>query len=237
MIPLRDINYTRSRPVVTYLLIGLNAAVFLYEVQLHSIPGAFEEFVLRWGFVPYFFTQDPQFHSLSTPLTSMFMHGDLTHLLFNMWFLHIFGDNVEDSLGRTRFAFYYLACGLLAALGQLVVDPSSRAPMVGASGAIAGVLGGYFRLFPRARVVTFMIFFFEIPAVVFIVIWFGLQLWSGFGSLLMPRHHGGGVAVFAHIGGFLAGVSLLRHFLPKRAASAGFKRPIARRRYESWLDE
>jgi membrane associated rhomboid family serine protease len=243
VIPLRDINPTRSRPVVTYALIAANVAVFLYQFQLSRTPGAFDEFLLRWGFVPYFFAKEPHWGSIETPFTSMFMHGDFLHLISNMWFLHIFGDNIEDVLGRSRFILFYLLCGLVAAFAQLIVEPGSRVPMVGASGAIAGVLAAYLRLFPRARVLTLIPIFIvpflrELPAVFFIVLWFVVQLISGIGSL-GALGRGGGIAFFAHIGGFVAGLWLLALFGRRRKQASDartFKSMPGRRRYESYRD-
>jgi hypothetical protein len=224
--PLRDLNPTRSVPVLTYLLIAANAVVFFHEITLDPAQG--EEFVFRWGMVPYFLTQDVQIGSLATPFTSMFIHGGWLHLLGNMWFLHIFGDNVEDALGRGRYLLFFVLCGLLAAVGQTLIDPQSKIPMVGASGAIAGVLGAYYRLFPKARIVTLIpIFFFmmvrELPAVFFIVLWFVMQLLEGFGSLGQVSQ-GGGVAFFAHIGGFLGGLLLINVFGGPRSRTGGFSR-------------
>jgi membrane associated rhomboid family serine protease len=230
VIPLRDINPTRTRPVVNYALIGLNTAVFLYQFQLQlSSAAQFKTFTDRFGLVPHYLTQDFHFGSLSTPFTSMFMHGDWLHLISNMWFLYIFGDNVEDALGRVRYLAFYLLCGLAAATAQVAIDPSSMVPMVGASGAIAGVLGAYFRLFPHARVVTLIpvVFFFvlrELPAVFFIVVWFGLQLLMGIGSLGAASEQTGGVAFFAHIGGFVGGLALLSLFGFGRNRTQGFRK-------------
>jgi membrane associated rhomboid family serine protease len=230
VIPLRDMAPIRSQAVVTYALIAVNALVFLYQASLPHELG--EAFVARYGMVPYFLTQDLRLDSLSTPFTSMFMHGGWFHVISNMWFLHIFGDNVEDALGRVRFLAFYVLCGLCAAAAQIIVDPESQVPMIGASGAIAGVLAAYFRLFPQARVVTLIpIFFFftirELPAVFFIIVWFLIQLVSGVGSLGYAGQ-GGGVAFFAHIGGFLAGLALVHAFTGKRNRTAGF-RPSTRR--------
>jgi len=224
VIPLRDINPTRNQPVVVYVLLALNVLVFLYEVTLP--PAQAELFQLRWALIPAMLTERHEIHSLSTPLTSMFMHGDVLHLGFNMWTLHIFGDNVEDKMGRTRFVIFYLLCGLAAAAAQTLVDPSSRVPMIGASGAIAGVLSAYMKLFPGARVVTLIpIFFFffvrELPAVFFIALWFVLQVLYGLGSLGQIGTGQGGVAFFAHIGGFLAGLALWRQLLPPRGRDRG----------------
>ena len=224
MIPLRDINPTRTRPLVTYALIAINVAVYVYQVSLGTRGEL--AFVMHYGLVPATLAH----HHFITLFTSMFMHGGVLHLLLNMWSLAIFGDNVEDRLGKLRYVLFYCASGLLAAGAQYLIDPQSRVPMVGASGAIAGVLAGYFRLFPRARIVTLipLLFFFfvrELPASFFIVFWFALQLLAGFGSLGTGAADGG-VAVFAHIGGFVAGLWLVHALLPRRNATAGFRRPL-----------
>lgn len=208
MIPIRDVNPTRSTPWVTWSIILLCGLVFLWQWVLPE--GAAESFVLTWGLVPRRIAGgDPG--AWMTALTSMFMHGGVMHLVGNLWFLYIFGDNVEDNMGSARFAAFYLLSGLAAAAAQYATAPLSPVPMVGASGAIAGVLAAYLVLYPRARVVTLVpIFVFlqwiELPAVVFIALWFALQFYSGLGSLT----HGasGGVAYWAHIGGFAAGLFL-----------------------------
>lgn len=203
MIPLRDINPTRRPPYVSYALIALNLAVFAYQF-LSLSPLENSLFVRRHGVVPMFLLSGYA-PSLSTLLSSMFMHGGLLHLVSNMWFLHIFGDNVEDAMGHLRYAAFYLFSGVAAALAHAFVDPASQLPMVGASGAISGVLGAYLMMFPRARVVTLVfVFLLELPAILFILVWFGIQLSSGFGSL--GTQQGAGVAFFAHVGGFVAGV-------------------------------
>ena len=203
MIPLRDINPTRRAPYVSYALIALNLAVFAYQF-LSLSPLENSLFVRRHGVVPLFLLSGYA-PSLSTLLSSMFMHGGLLHLVSNMWFLHIFGDNVEDAMGHLRYAAFYLCSGVAAALVHSFTDPGSQLPMVGASGAISGVLGAYLMMFPRARVVTLVfVFLIELPAILFILIWFGIQLFSGFGAL--GAQHGAGVAFFAHVGGFVAGV-------------------------------
>lgn len=230
MIPLRDINPTRTRPFLTYVLIGANVSVFFYQVSLEDAD--FVRFVHTWGLIPYQLVVELNAGSLSTPLTSMFMHGGWFHLIFNMWFLHIFGDNVEDWLGHWRFILFYALCGLGAAAAQVLVDPSSQVPMVGASGAIAGVLGAYIRLYPRARVVTLIpVFFFfflrELPAGLFIFFWFLIQLFSGLGSLGAVGSETGGVAFFAHIGGFVAGFLLIRRMRRQRNPAYGWYRPKA----------
>lgn len=213
MIPLRDINPTRTKPVVTWVLIALNVAVWLYEFALGP---ELQLFVMRWGVVPYYLTQEPSLGSWLTPLTSMFMHGGWMHLIGNMWFLHVFGDNIEDELGKGRYLAFYLLCGLGAVAAQVAMDPASRVPMVGASGAIAGVLGGYMMLHPNARVITLVpiiiiIQLVELPAWIFLFVWFGWQLLQGFTSIGLDQT-AGGVAFFAHIGGFVVGLALVRLF-------------------------
>jgi membrane associated rhomboid family serine protease len=229
VIPLRDSNPTRTTPLLTYAIIAANTLVFLYQSTLD--PDSEKLFIEQYGLIPSLLTHEPSFGSFITPFTSMFIHGGFLHVLFNMWSLFIFGDNVEDSLGKGRFALFYLLCGMAAAGGQVMIDPNSTLPMVGASGAIAGVLAAYLRLFPHARILTLIplfIFFFtrEIPALVFIVLWFALQVLTGLGSLgVTAGQMTGGVAVFAHIGGFLGGLVLIRIMLPPRNATGGFRPP------------
>ncbi len=204
LLPLRDINPTRRAPVLTYVLIALNLAVYVYQAFLLN-PEQNALLVQRHGVIPYYLLSGYG-PALSTPFTSMFMHGGLMHVAFNMWFLHVFGDNVEDTLGHARYLALYVVTGLVAVLAHALTDPMSQMPLVGASGAISGVLGAYIMLHPHARVVTwaFIVFVVELPAFVFLIIWFGTQLLSGFSSLggINPS----GVAFFAHIGGFVAGV-------------------------------
>jgi membrane associated rhomboid family serine protease len=221
VIPLRDINPTSTWPFVNYALIALNAVVFGYELMLE--PAAVNHLVLDYGFVPVI-ARESMLEGLLRAGSSMFMHGGFMHFASNMWFLYIFGDNVEDVLVHQRYITFYVVCGLAGALSQFMVDPASPVPMVGASGAIAGVLGAYYRLFPHARVVALIpIFIFimvrELPAVFFLVLWFLLQLVQGVGSLAVQTT-GGGVAFFAHIGGFVAGLAFVlvsRHKPRKRA--------------------
>ena len=204
VLPLRDINPTRRVPYVTYGLIALNLGVFAYQLLALS-PVENELFVHRHGVVPLFLLSGYG-PALSTLLSSMFMHGNLAHIASNMWFLHIFGDNVEDALGHFRYLLFYLFGGVAASVAHAFMDPGSQLPLVGASGAISGVLGGYLLMFARARVVTFIppFFLLELPAFVFILIWFGINVLSGFGSLGSAQQVG--IAFFAHVGGFLAGV-------------------------------
>ena len=207
MIPLRDTVASETVPVVTRVLIAANVIVFLYQIEL----GAHGEAFLRtYGLVPRRVHLDHP-ASLGPLFTSMFLHGGWMHLLGNMLYLHIFGDNVEDRLGHVRYLVLYLIGGLIAGVAQVVINPHSALPMVGASGAIAGVTGAYFLFFPRARIVTLVpIFVFlqviELPAVFFLLVWFVFQLLLGVGSLGVES--AGGVAFWAHIGGFLAGMAL-----------------------------
>jgi membrane associated rhomboid family serine protease len=234
VIPIRDHNETHRTPVVTWALIAANVLIFVASLSLGN-AGA-EAVVMRFGVIPDVIVHGSwsetraaggSLGSWVTPITSMFLHGGILHLGSNMLFLHVFGDNVEDVLGRGRFLVFYLLCGLGAAVGQILVDPNSMVPMIGASGAISGVLAGYMTLFPHARVVTLIpififIHFMEVPAGVFIVVWFALQLVLGYLSLGMIAEGAGGVAWFAHIGGFLAGLVCIRAFYRRR--------PTARRR-------
>lgn len=217
MIPLRDVNPTRRRPWLTWSLIAANVWVFIQQLSLS--PYAAELFVRRYGVVPYRLTEELTLQALLSPVTSMFMHGGWMHLISNMWFLHIFGDNVEDHIGKGRYIVFYLMCGLAAVVAQVSIDPSSQVPMVGASGAIAGVLAGYVSSFPRARVLTLVpififIQFVEIPAFFFIIVWFAIQLLGSHASLAQVGSGMGGVAFFAHVGGFVAGLLLMPLFRP-----------------------
>ena len=202
MIPLRDTIPSARVPVVNYAVIAANVLVFLHEVSLGRRA---EAFIFTYGLVPRHF-------ALPNLLTSMFVHGGWAHLLGNMLFLYIFGDNIEDRLGHLRYLVFYLLCGAAAGAAQSVLNASSGVPMVGASGAIAGVLGAYLLFFPTARVVTLVpIFFFlqlvEIPAVFFLAVWFLWQVLSGVASF-GDRSSMGGVAFWAHVGGFLSGMAL-----------------------------
>jgi membrane associated rhomboid family serine protease len=199
MIPLYDVIPSRTRPIVTVALILLNALVFLYEVSLGS---AVDLWLLTYGLVPADF-------SLPTLFTSMFLHGGVAHVGGNLLFLWIFGDNVEDRMGHGRFLAFYLLCGAAAALAQTLMHPSSLVPMIGASGAVAGVMGAYFVLYPHSRIVTLAFFYFiEVPAILFLGLWFLLQFVSGVGSIAAtPDAAAGGIAFWAHVAGFAAGVA------------------------------
>lgn len=206
MFPIRDHNPSGRTPYVTYALIAANVGVFLsYWLTIPS-ENALGYFFATWGLVPAEVTAGADLHSI---FTSMFLHGGWMHLVGNMLFLWIFGDNLEDIMGHVRYALFYLACGLAAAILQVAADPGSYIPMVGASGAIAGVMGGYLLLFPRAKVdvlFIFIIFFrvFPIPAWIMLGIWFAIQLFSGVNT----PSDAGGVAYWAHAGGFIAGLVL-----------------------------
>ena len=215
MIPLRDTIPAQSFPLVTLSCIGLNVLVFVYELGLGARLG---QFIAVYGFVPvrYFYLSETEPWNLLTrfgPLFSaMFIHGGWLHLIGNMWMLWIFGDNVEDRLGKGRYLAYYLGCGVAATSLHALTAPDSPLPVVGASGAIAGVMGGYFVLFPRARVVTLIpIFFFfqviSVPAVIFLALWFLVQLVQGLTTATV--NISGGVAWWAHVGGFAVGALLL----------------------------
>ncbi|MEM9727164.1 MAG: rhomboid family intramembrane serine protease [Myxococcota bacterium] len=224
VIPIRDHNHTRRTPIVTWTLIAANALIFVWSMAFGASHA--EAVVMRFGVIPEVLvhgdwqlmrTSGGAVGAVVTPFTSMFLHGGLLHLGFNMLFLHVFGDNVEDVLGRGRFVGFYSVCGLGAVAGQVLVDTNSMIPMIGASGAISGVLAGYMILFPHARIVTLIpififIRFVELPAAVFIILWFGLQLVLGYLSLGLLAEAGSGVAWFAHIGGFLAGLVCVKLF-------------------------
>ncbi len=206
MIPLRDVIPSRTRPGVTIGLIVFNVLVFLFQATLTE-PTA-ERFLITFAVVPAYF-------SLADVFTSLFVHAGLPHLAGNLLFLWIFGDNVEDRLGHGRFAAFYLACGFVAAFTQTALHPSSLVPMVGASGAIAGVMGAYLVLYPHSRVLMLFPFppiLFELPAVFFLGFWFFMQFLSGLGTLplFQTGQISGGVAFWAHVAGFGCGVVLVR---------------------------
>jgi len=220
MFPIRDHNPSARTPYVTWMLIAINAVVFLsYFPSLGGQERLLMSFYSDWALVP---SEASQGRDLHTILTSMFLHGGWMHIIGNMVFLYVFGDNLEDQMGHLGYLFFYLACGVAAAFAQMAADPSSSVPMVGASGAIAGVMGGYLLLFPRARVDVALIVFviikvITVPAWLMLGFWFGLQLVNG----AVTGTAGGGVAYWAHAGGFVAGVVLV---LPAwlRRGGAGF---------------
>ncbi len=231
MFPLKDDNPSNSAPVVTVALIVLNALFFVYQISLEAGGAdgarAGQAFIDEFGLVPCRLTGacrvGPELPSpILTIFTSMFMHGGLFHIGGNMLYLWIFGNNVEDTLGHGRYLLFYLLSGVAAALAQTAVGPSSMVPMVGASGAVSSVLGAYLLLFPHAHVTTLIIlgFFFRlmhIPAMVVLGFWIVLQVLNGLGSF----GSSGGVAFFAHIGGFLFGMGLLYVLKPRARSRAG----------------
>jgi membrane associated rhomboid family serine protease len=218
MIPLRDDRPTRTFAFITVAIIVLNGLVFWHELSLDN-PRRVESFFATFALTPANLTHAPSPDSYRTIFTSMFLHGGWMHIIGNMLFLWIFGNNVEDSVGHFKFIVFYLLCGVAAAAAQVAISPGSTVPMIGASGAISGVLGAYVLLLPRARVlVLFPIWIFwrvfYVPAVLFIVFWFGMQLLSGLAVLRVDVT--GGVAFWAHVGGFIAGI-LLVPLLKKRS--------------------
>ena len=200
--PYKDDNPRILVPYVTYAILGINIFVFVFQtgLGLSDIVGE-RTFIYAFGLIPAQF-------SIFNVFTSMFIHGGIAHIAGNMWFLWIFGDNVESALGHIRFLIFFLACGTVAALSQVILYAASQIPMVGASGAIAGVLGAYMMMYPKARVHVFIIFIFittiQVPAQIVLGFWFLMQLSNGLGTLGLDTT--GGVAWFAHIGGFIAGV-------------------------------
>jgi membrane associated rhomboid family serine protease len=222
MIPIQDTVPRRSPPVITYLIIIVNTLVFSFQLILPD--KSLEAFFYLFGLVPARFSHPDWAISLGIPvdtywpfLTNMFLHGGWFHIIINMWTLWIFGDNVEDRMGSIRFIFFYILCGVAASVGHYFTNLSSTVPALGASGAIAGVMGAYMLMFPRARILTmipilFFPFFFEIPAFFYLLVWFYSQFFNGTFALLSPQS-GGGIAWWAHIGGFVAGLILCKLFL------------------------
>ena len=241
MFPLKDDVPTNSTPFVTVGLIAVNVLIFLYQASLQGMASAegsraAQAFILEFGLVPCRLTGHcvppggvpPPVVSM---FTSMFLHGGLFHVAGNMLYLWIFGNNVEDTLGHARFILFYLASGVGAALVQTAVGPESTVPMIGASGAVSGVLGAYLLLFPRANVLTLIVFgffirFIRIPAVVVLGLWFAVQFLNGLVTWSASSGSGeaAGVAWFAHIGGFLVGMALLFALQPRRPATGGARR-------------
>ena len=219
MIPLRSSERHYTPATVTLLIIAANVVVFVYELSLGN-GRQLNRFIEIYGIVP---------DRLWAPsiLTSMFIHGGFLHILGNMWFLWVFGRGVEDLLGHAKFFFFYMACGLAAGIVHVLVNANSPVPTVGASGAIAGVMGGYLVKFPRARVVTLVFIFFfittiDIPAAFLLLYWFAMQFFNGVGSIGYSQASSGDVAWFAHVGGFLAGMGLMMILAPRRP------------RYQAW---
>ena len=229
MFPIRDSVKSESTPVITRGLVLVNALVFLMELTFRGV--AREKLFYLYGIVPKRFTHPgwaeyvgfPAHHYLPL-LTHQFLHGGWLHVISNMWALWIFGDNVEDRMGSFRFLIFYLLCGVAAGLTQMFSSPDSIIPSVGASGAIAGVLGAYLLQFPRARVevvmpIWFYPFFFELPAILYLGFWFLTQLFSGTMALASPNQVGG-IAWWAHVGGFVVGMLLCPMFVKRRRKPA-----------------
>jgi len=222
MFPLRDHNPSLRTPYVTYALMAANVIVFAAYLPMFADPGAVQRFFLHWALVPAAISEGYQYYGF---LTSMFLHGSLLHLAGNMLFLWIFGDNMEDEFGHLGFLLFYLAGGLAAAAGQYLAAPGSMVPMVGASGAIAAVMGGYLLLFPKARVdiLIILVIIFKVipvPAWLMLGLWFLLQLISGTAAAA----ENGGVAYWAHTGGFLAGIVLTLPLWLRRGGPAFWAR-------------
>jgi membrane associated rhomboid family serine protease len=214
MIPLKDTVHARSFPIVNWLLIGVNIFMFLVEI---SLGPQLEEFIAALGVVPARLLAVPSLGQVLTIFTSMFLHGGWFHLFSNMLALYIFGDNVEDRMGHGRFLVFYLICGIIAAITHVAFNVTSPVPTIGASGAISGVLGAYFILYPRARVITLVPIFIlpwivEIPAIIYLGFWFLSQLLNGTLAIVAGAQTFGGVAFWAHVGGFLAGTLLVGMF-------------------------
>jgi membrane associated rhomboid family serine protease len=220
MIPLRSSERVSSHTFVTGGLIAVNVIVFLYQATLSYYR--LNQFVMSWGIVP------DDLHLISL-LTSMFLHGGWLHLLGNMLFLWVFGRNIEDLIGGGRFLIFYILCGLAAAVVQVLANPYSQVPTIGASGAIAGVMGAYLIKFPRSQIDTLAILFIfitriAIPAPFYLLFWFAMQFLNGYESIGDRSYTGGGVAWFAHIGGFIAGMLVIKLF-------------PSRQRWRHWYDE
>jgi membrane associated rhomboid family serine protease len=212
MLPLYDTVRIRRFPLVNVALIAANVLVFFYELQLG--PSALKSFIFTWGLIPARLTGDPSTAWL-TIFSAMFLHGSWVHLLGNMWFLHIFGDNVEARMGKLRYLLFYLLSGVAAVLLQTYLQPDSQQPMIGASGAIAGVLGAYLISFPRARIaslvpILFIFTIVEVPAALFLIIWFLIQVYSGL--FAMQGASASSIAWWAHIGGFIFGLIMVFFF-------------------------
>ena len=227
MFPLKDNIPARVFPVVNIGLIIVNIAAYVYAVSHGESTGSF---LSEYGFVPARFLGHWDLLDFSAQLvpvySSMFLHGSVLHLVGNMWMLWIFGDNVEDAMGHGRYLFFYLLCGMASVASQAFVLPLSTVPMIGASGAISGVLGAYFCLYPRARILTFVpIFIFlylvEVPSYFFLGLWFFIQFLQGWANYSSSGGVASGVAWWAHVGGFVAGVLMVRLFIQSPVSKKG----------------
>jgi membrane associated rhomboid family serine protease len=219
MFPLRDTIHSQTFPFVTLSLIGINLLIFLYEV---SLGPQLNSFIHNFGVIPANFTSALQTNPIQTipfipsMFSSIFLHGGWMHVISNMWYLWIFGDNIEDRTGHLRFLVFYLSCGILATIAHIVINPTSQIPTIGASGAIAGVMGAYILLFPRSKITTLIFLFIfiqivKIRAIFFLGFWIVIQVISGTFSIGLTGQSGG-VAWWAHIGGFLSGLLLILLF-------------------------
>ena len=222
MFPIRDHNPSRRTPYVVFALMAINILVWIYDVSVIQPGGLLTRFYTEYALVPAFLSQGEGMQGL---FTHMFLHGGFMHLAGNMLFLWIYGDNIEDEMGHLPFLAFYIACGLGAGFAQYAAEPLSNVPMVGASGAIAGVMGGYLLMFPKARIdifVFFVVFFriFPIPAWIVLGLWLILQIGGGFSTPLQ----GGGVAYFAHLGGFIVGAILTLPLWLRRGAQTYWDR-------------
>jgi membrane associated rhomboid family serine protease len=238
MIPIRDTVRSQNVPIINNLLIGINVVMFVFQLMQGSDLG-FQRLIYYYGLVPARYTM-PQwvdgvslFHKATALVSFMFLHGGFLHLLGNMWSLYIFGDNVEDRLGPLRYAIFYALCGLISGLTHVALNTQSTIPTIGASGAVAGVMGAYFLLHPNAKILTLIPiviipWFIEIPAFFFLGIWFLIQLVNVSGS----SGAAGGIAWWAHIGGFVCGMILLKLFgaLPSTGFTAGLRKTTARKK-------
>jgi membrane associated rhomboid family serine protease len=234
MFPLRDDQPIFSTPFVTYFLIALNLVIFFFEWQMGlQNPRGLNQLIFQFGVVPRLdvglLTGTPAFAPTAAILpmfTSMFLHGSWLHVLGNMWMLYIFGDNIEDYLGHFKYLLFYLTCGLAAAVTHIAFNLNSKAPTVGASGAIAGVMGAYLILYPRARVLIWFppIFLFQVPAWLMLGYWGVTQFVNGAATSVSPAAQQGGIAFWAHVGGFVTGIVLIKTFSER----------AQRRRYGAW---
>ncbi len=228
MIPIKADRPTRTFPLITICIISINIFVFLYEISLGTYS---EQFILTFGAIPFKLTHiltlftrgEPVSPIFKSMITSMFLHGGLWHVGGNMLYLWIFGNNIEDEMGHFRFIFFYILCGVIAVYSHAAIDPMSQVPMIGASGAVSGVLGAYLIRFPGTKILTliplgFFVHMIRIPAIIVLGFWIVAQFMNGMFSL----QEGGGVAWFAHIGGFVAGMLLITRFGKKRK---GLRKP------------
>ncbi|HIE64576.1 MAG: rhomboid family intramembrane serine protease [Nitrospira sp.] len=229
MIPIKADLPTRTFPLVTILIISINIFVFLYEISLGEYS---EQFILTFGAIPFKLTHifplltrgEPISPIFKSMITSMFLHGGFWHVGGNMLYLWIFGNNIEDEMGHLRFIFFYLLCGVIAVYSHAAFDPMSQVPMIGASGAVSGVLGAYLIRFPGAKILTlvplgFFVHMIRIPAIIVLGFWIVAQLANG---MFSPQ--GGGVAWFAHVGGFIAGMLLIYKFSKRRKKGIGLRK-------------